>query len=315
MRIILLLTILLALTASIDARLRVSKGKMIRSRKAIATTKVCGSGWGSFTQWDAAWKAKKMGSKTIGAVGCAMTSVCNALKSRIAKITVGGTEVDLTPDTLNDYLKEHGGYDNNAIYWGKVNALGTVVSMIHRSSAALLPSYDELKAEVEKCNAVIANVNGGGHWVLLTGVVAPDKFNIMDPGFGKTEESYSGIKRVIIYDFVEKPAEQGKVEKEAEAQGAPAAEAAAVAAPAVPVDTPAAVSEPQAAQEAATDGAVAEEIALPPELIAELKAKNGGDFGGEDPAVAGGGAPPVAAEAVAAAAPPSAANGAPPMGF
>jgi len=301
MRVILLLTILLALIACLDARVaRVSKGKISRlTRKSLSSTKICGTGWGSFKQTDAPWKSEMIATKTIGAVGCAMTSVCNALKSRIPKIKVDGADVDLDPSTLNKWLKANAGYSGNGIFWAKVDTLGETVHMKFRDMSTT-KTIDQLKTDVEACNAVIANVRGGGHWVLLTGALEGNKFSVVDPGFNQADYLFTDIVRTVTYDFKTDPAAAAEVHQEAAAEGAPAAVEAAVA---PPTDVPP-TTEAAAAEAAATTTDSQAEITLAAADIDLLKTANGGDFGGDGPAVADAAAG--GATQVAAAEPPAA---------
>jgi len=250
---------------------------------------VCGSGWGSFDQWDAAWKSDLIGTKTIGAVGCAMTSVTNALKSRIDKITVGGAEVDVNPGNVNKYLKENNGYVGNLIKWAAIAPAGLTVHMTYKKSVDG-PQFAELKGYVEACNAVILNVHNGGHWVLATGAAEGDTFTVKDPGFDTTSYGIADVKRAVIYEFKDDPKGAAAVQSEDAASATPA-----------PATTDAAVTPPQegtppegeatAAVDAAQNGDTQpEEIQLAQADFDLLKAKNGGDFGGDGgPAVAGGG--------------------------
>jgi len=309
MRVVLFLTVLLALSALVaeSRMLRVSKQKISRGLSRVSrakvdhTAKLCGTGWGSFNQYDPAWKAELIGTKTIGAVGCAMTSVTNGLKSRVDKITVGGAEVDVNPANVNKFLKEHNGYDGNLIKWAAIGTAGLTVHMIYNRNINS-PTFAELKTEIEGCKAVILNVRNGGHWVLATAAAADDKFDVKDPGFDSTSYGIADVKRAIIYDFKEDAAAATQVQAEGAAAAAPPAEEAAVAPPAVAAPPE---GEAAAATEAAENNDAQTEVTLVQADIDALLAKNGGDFGGDGaPGLQDAAGLPVAvAQADAAAAP------------
>jgi len=225
-----------------------------------------------------------------------MTSVCNALKSRIEKLTVDGAEVDMNPKHLNSYLKANGGYVGNLIKWAAVDPIGLTVHMKYRSMSTAF-TFEELKKEVEACAAVIANVRGGGHWVLLTGAMEGEKFTVSDPGFATTEYALADIKRVVYYDFKEDSPAVEKIGAEAQTDTPPAEKEAASAAPVAEVPV---VPEKVEAEAAAISEESQPEIELSAADIELLKEKNGGSFVGEGPLVAAGGE---AETQVAAAAP------------
>ena len=71
----------------------------------------------NISQQDPRWKNTGLGfgkNSTIGAYGCAMTSVC---------MWLSGFGYPETPDTLNTKLKQRGGFVQDAIVWGAVSAI------------------------------------------------------------------------------------------------------------------------------------------------------------------------------------------------
>jgi len=109
-----------------------------------------------YKQFDSSWKNTTMGQSngtTIGASGCAITSVGN----------IRG----ITPPTINSELKSDGGYSGNYIIWSKVRGLS------YKGS-------DEISDSLFSSYHVIADV--GGHFVLLTGVQSTGKYYSKDPG-------------------------------------------------------------------------------------------------------------------------------------
>jgi len=295
MRVIHLLMVLVVLCALIaeGRMLRVSKQKISRGSKfKRLNTKECGTNWGSFKQTDAAWKGDQIKKRTIGAVGCAMTSVTNALYSQIKKIkiSVDSPEVDVTPKTVNEYLLAHNGYtaDDN-IFWAKLDPVGVAVHMKFENRIEH-PTVAQLKEAVEACKGVIINVRGGGHWVLVTAAAEGDTFLVNDPAFPSPSYGFADISRAVIYAFVTDPVSAEAVHQEDAASPAPAPAAvdAAVTAPeAVPPPTPP-EGEAAAAEGAAADDNVQTSVFYVTADADILKAANGGDFGP-------GGAPDVAA--------------------
>lgn len=79
------------------------------------------------------------------------------------------------PPGMNQWLKEHGGYVNGDLFvWALINPLGLqfggLGNVIDRIGLHLLANH-----------FVIANVDRGNHWVLVTGA-GNGYYNINDPG-------------------------------------------------------------------------------------------------------------------------------------
>lgn len=108
-----------------------------------------------YKQFDSKWKNELLnqGPKTIGQIGCAMTSA--------------GNIIGWNPSDLNKHLKGNGGYSGNLLIWGKIPNVSFYGS--GSISDSLFGSYH-----------VIGDV--GGHWVLLTGTAGSGKYNSKDPG-------------------------------------------------------------------------------------------------------------------------------------
>eukprot|EP01114_Cavostelium_apophysatum_P012601 TRINITY_DN285_c0_g1_i2.p1 TRINITY_DN285_c0_g1~~TRINITY_DN285_c0_g1_i2.p1 ORF type:complete len:179 (-),score=20.96 TRINITY_DN285_c0_g1_i2:99-635(-) len=140
---------------------------------------------GDAQQCDAKWKDNTLPcGQTICAVGCAMSSVANALP--------GG----FTPGSLNTWLKVHGGYEGCDLIWGTVNSLGMKYLEQSKHDLAWLSST------ANNCNyAVIANVLGGSHWVLLTGYAGNGNFYVHDPAGFHSTYAYDGIVTESVYTY------------------------------------------------------------------------------------------------------------------
>jgi len=141
-------------------------------------------GYPLYKQCGQSYSSSRIGScsKTICQVGCAMSSVAMMLKGK------GGN-----PGAFNSYLQKHGGYAGGCnIVWSAANNFG--VKYFTQTSA----SHSTVCDEVKKGHGVIANVNGGHHWVLVTGCTS-NGYSVNDPGYSKSSYSTGEVVRVSIY--------------------------------------------------------------------------------------------------------------------
>lgn len=139
-----------------------------------------------FKQCDPRWGSNLMVNETICAVGCLMTSTSMALHSRGIHLT-NATDNIITPGTMNNWLQLHKGYDNdNDLDEVALEGLGQGVKYVGPIIPASLLSEDKVRAMLLGANnIIIANVDNGGHFVLVTGFDAKHKgyFYVNDPGF------------------------------------------------------------------------------------------------------------------------------------
>jgi len=140
-------------------------------------------------QCDKRWGSDRLGtcsSDTICSAGCAITSVSMYIASR----GYGGN-----PGSFNKWLKNNGGYASGClIYWAKVDNLG------FSSWAGIQnPTYDTVCSSLEKGNGIIANVNNGHHYVLVTGCAGSSKYNVHDPAGRRDTFSHSEVKTFAVY--------------------------------------------------------------------------------------------------------------------
>ena len=153
---------------------------------SIAT--VTANGWTLYKQCDSKWANEKLGtcSQTICSAGCAMSSVAMILQTK---------GCNKTPSTLNTWLKGNGGYANGCeIYWGKADALGCTKYQSMETS-----TESQICSGLSAGHGIVANVNGGGHWVLLTGCKGNGVYTVNDPGFSKDTYTHSEILREAVY--------------------------------------------------------------------------------------------------------------------
>jgi hypothetical protein len=149
-----------------------------------------------FKQCDPRWGQDLMVNETICSVGCLMTSCSMALHSRNIHLT-NATDKVITPGTMNDWLQLHGGYDDdNDLDELALESLGQGVKYVGPIIPANLLSEDKVRAMLLGMNnIVIANVDNGGHFVLVTGFDAKQRgfFYVNDPGFPRTHYNLTQI--------------------------------------------------------------------------------------------------------------------------
>jgi len=146
-----------------------------------------------YKQCSSAWGSQALGysgGETICSAGCAMSSVSMALSKFGAAYN---------PGTLNSWLISNGGYaSGNLIVWDAVRPLGL--------TAATSVSFDAtgLANTLAAGKPVIANVNSGGHWVLVTGNAGSGNFYVNDPGYTRSTYAFSEMMpgRFVVYTAV-----------------------------------------------------------------------------------------------------------------
>ena len=142
----------------------------------------------NLSQQDPRWKNTKLGfsnDSTIGAYGCAMTSVC---------MWLSGFGYPETPASLNEKLKQRGGFVQDAIIWGTVSALYPKVKyknlILCRDTDAPI---DVISGSIAAGQPVILEVDSSPkaglqtHWVVAYAKVGKD-FLILDPWPYPTEQ-------------------------------------------------------------------------------------------------------------------------------
>jgi hypothetical protein len=145
-----------------------------------------------FKQCDAKWANNILGSSsTICQVGCLMSSVSMALNGL-------GRSIDgqsANPATLNNFLRSNGGYYGNLYVWGAVSRFGL-------NYQGQPTDKGTINKNICANNVVVLNVNGGGHWVLATGVSADGQtYYVNDPGFNRATYSAGEVVRAGIYSL------------------------------------------------------------------------------------------------------------------
>lgn len=140
-------------------------------------------------QCDSRWGKNRLGtcsSNTICSAGCAITSVSMYLASR----GYGGN-----PGSFNTWLTKNGGYASGClIYWAKADNLGfsQFIGFQH-------PDYSTVCSSISKSNGIVANVNNGHHYVLLTGCAGSNTYNVHDPAGRRTTFGHGEVGTFVVY--------------------------------------------------------------------------------------------------------------------
>ena len=168
--------------------------------------KICYNGGstnsGTFTSWkqyDNQWSNVRLGNKTVGAIGCAMTSVAIQIMRSGSPLSIE----EFNPGTFAQALTKAGGFDAAGnITWSAVERIAPNFKFVDRVNHR--PSLQELNNLVSQGYYVILNVKYGRHWIAIDSVdVANNKIYMFDPGSPGTEvgETYglNSIQRYVYY--------------------------------------------------------------------------------------------------------------------
>eukprot|EP01012_Entosiphon_sulcatum_P002857 TRINITY_DN1070_c0_g1_i1.p2 TRINITY_DN1070_c0_g1~~TRINITY_DN1070_c0_g1_i1.p2 ORF type:complete len:221 (+),score=34.69 TRINITY_DN1070_c0_g1_i1:40-702(+) len=144
--------------------------------------------WVLFKQCDSAWGSQQLGtcSLTICQAGCAMSSVAMMLATK---------GISTNPSNLNNWLKSNGGYVSGCdIIWSKADAFGkTSFQGLEKAGESAICSG------LSAGHGIIANVNNGQHWVLLTGCQGNGVFSVNDPGYNRATYTLGDIVQEAVY--------------------------------------------------------------------------------------------------------------------
>lgn len=168
--------------------------------------KICYNGGstnsGTFTSWkqyDNQWSNVRLGNKTVGKIGCAMTSVAIQIMRSGSPLSIE----EFNPGTFAQALTKAGGFDvAGNITWSAVERIAPNFKFVDRVNHS--PSLQELNNLVSQGYYVILNVKYGRHWIAIDSVdVANNKIYMFDPGSPGTEvgETYglNSIQRYVYY--------------------------------------------------------------------------------------------------------------------
>lgn len=145
-----------------------------------------------FKQCDERWGDDLMETETVCQVGCLMSSISMALNG--TGIAINGNATN--PGSLNEWLRENGGYDD-------ANDLKESVVPLIDPERIVWPddgmhaekdlSFQDLQQYLAMGRVLIVNVMEGRHFVLMTGVDDQDGDTLFvnDPGFNVGAYSYA----------------------------------------------------------------------------------------------------------------------------
>lgn len=160
---------------------------------------------GTFTSWkqyDSQWSNVRLGNKTVGKIGCAMTSVAIQIMRSGSPLSIE----EFNPGTFAQALTKAGGFDAAGnITWSAVERIAPNFKFVDRVNHR--PSLQELNNLVSQGYYVILNVKYGRHWIAIDSVdVANNKIYMFDPGSPGTEvgETYglNSVQRYVYYGRV-----------------------------------------------------------------------------------------------------------------
>ncbi|KAF0973387.1 hypothetical protein FDP41_008091 [Naegleria fowleri] len=136
-----------------------------------------------FKQCDGRWGSDRLGSSTVCAIGCLMTSVTSALNGR--------GKSSMNPGQMNSWLKSNGGYYGDLFVWGSVSRFGF---------SYLGQTQDKATIRNWLCSGkvVILNVRNGGHWVLAKSY-SNGVYEVNDSGFSVSSYTESQVVRAAAF--------------------------------------------------------------------------------------------------------------------
>lgn len=143
-----------------------------------------------YKQYDSRWCDKYIATKTIGTVGCLVTSL-----SQVYSYNNG---VEVYPDGMLSMV----GFYENLLEWYTVPNVGLKYTLKYKASINLNIMNNIYKRLKEGRPVIVGgtNTNGGMHWIVVkgynvnaTGTMEPANFVINDPG---------GTKRITLADFL-----------------------------------------------------------------------------------------------------------------
>lgn len=152
----------------------------------------------AYRQYDSKWSKVKIGTKTIGQIGC--TTTCIAMKYSYQ------TGKRVTPDQMKKKLS----YSNNDILWNSVTKLGYTITSPYRkriNQSIMKKIYEQLKKGKPVIVGGIPSANSSKqHWIVVTGYKGASTssfkaadFTIIDPNNAsrKTLSSFLNYKPYV----------------------------------------------------------------------------------------------------------------------
>ncbi|MDD2227830.1 MAG: hypothetical protein PHY48_00275 [Candidatus Cloacimonetes bacterium] len=142
-----------------------------------------------FSQSDTRWNKDRLGSSgsSIGSSGCVLSCLSMLLNAE-------ASNPHITPDRLNDWLRQNGGYAGNNMRWqipGEMDGSGLGLELVAQCTKR--NDWDFLSTQLDLGNKVIVKVAGRrSHWVLVVKREGDPKkassYIVNDPGMDKFEQ-------------------------------------------------------------------------------------------------------------------------------
>ncbi len=132
-----------------------------------------------YKQNDKRWKNTKIGSKTIGQIGCTTTSIAMVYSYKVGKTVY--------PNSMKSKLR----YSNNDLSWGSLSNVGLTSKEYNArlTNSMLKTIYDKLKDNKPVIIGAVTSSGGSQHWVVITGYKGTSassfstaNFIVNDPG-------------------------------------------------------------------------------------------------------------------------------------
>lgn len=160
-------------------------GEYVEITEPQYTSNICynlggfyGGGYGDWANWlqgDSRWSGLYIDTKTIGEVGCALTSVAVQIARSGVSTTIGP---NFNPGTFMQAHKANGGFTNccdkngcsvtkNCISWN----VSDVAPNFQYEDYVSFSSISQLKSLVDQGYYLVLSVKNGGHWVAIDKVV------------------------------------------------------------------------------------------------------------------------------------------------
>ncbi len=154
----------------------------------ILTLNLLAASFNWFSQGDDRWKQERLGGgSSIGKSGCVLSCLSMLLNAE-------ATNQHMTPDRLNDWLRQNGGYAGNNMRWqipGEIDGSGLGLELVGQSNKR--NDWNFLSTQLDQGNKVIVKVTGRrSHWVLVIkrdgAVDKASSYLINDPGMDKYQD-------------------------------------------------------------------------------------------------------------------------------
>ena len=155
----------------------------------------------SYKQGDSRWSGTYISTKTIGQVGCLITSA--------AMVHSYKTGTTIYPDAMKNKLS----FDGNCLIWSSLTNLGysrTAYSNVSMSNAMMAKIYEQLKAGRPVIVGAYSATKDYSHWVVVTGYTGTSTTSFSASSF--TINDPSATSRTTLAAFLSDfPAVEGMV--------------------------------------------------------------------------------------------------------